>query len=103
MPRTLWFVAGAGAGVYAVARARRLAEALTPDGLRDRVGGLVAGARVFAEEVRQGAAEREVELREQYGVGRPDGPAELTAAPRPPSTAPAPTVPTIPTQPGDPH
>ena len=37
MSRTLWFVAGAGAGVYGMVRGRRAAEALTVDGLRDRV------------------------------------------------------------------
>jgi len=36
MKRGLWFAAGAGAGVYAMARARRLAEAFTVEGLRDR-------------------------------------------------------------------
>lgn len=68
MGRPLWFVAGAGVGVYAAARARRAAEALTADGLRDRVRGWQAGARLFAEEVHQGRAERETELREQLGL-----------------------------------
>ena len=54
MGRPLWFVAGAGVGVYAAARARRAAETLTADGLRDRVRGWQAGARLFAEEVQQG-------------------------------------------------
>ena len=82
MGRPLWFVAGAGVGVYAAARARRVAESLTADGLRDRVRGWQAGARLFAEEVHQGRAERETELREQLGL-RPtalgDGPPELTS------------------------
>jgi hypothetical protein len=81
MGRPLWFVAGAGVGVYAAARARRAAESLTADGLRDRVRGWQAGARLFAEEVQQGRAERETELREQLGL-RPTshepGPPELT-------------------------
>ena len=72
MGRPLWFVAGAGVGVYAAARARRAAEALTADGLRDRVRGWQVGARLFAEEVQQGRAERETELREQLGL-RPTG------------------------------
>ena len=80
MGRPLWFVAGAGVGVYAAARARRAAEALTADGLRDRVRGWQVGARLFAEEVQQGRAERETELREQLGL-RPtpsrDGLSEL--------------------------
>ena len=83
MGRPLWFVAGAGVGVYAAARARRAAESLTADGLRDRVRGWQAGARLFAEEVQQGRAERETELREQLGL-RPtrlqDVPPELTSS-----------------------
>ena len=72
MGRPLWFVAGAGVGVYAAARARRAAEALTADGLRDRLRGWQVGARLFADEVHQGRAERETELREQLGL-RPVG------------------------------
>jgi len=82
MGRPLWFVAGAGVGVYAAARARRVAESLTADGLRDRVRGWQVGARLFAEEVEQGRTERETELREHLGL-RPTshdaGPPELTA------------------------
>lgn len=66
--RTLWFVAGAGAGVYVVIKARRAAEALTPDGLRDRLSGLGVGAHLFAEEVRAGMGEREGELRRRMGL-----------------------------------
>jgi hypothetical protein len=73
MGRPLWFVAGAGVGVYAAARARRAAEALTAEGLRDRVRGWQVGARLFAEEVQQGRAERETELRQQLGL-RPTAP-----------------------------
>lgn len=68
MSRALWFVAGAGAGVYAVIKARRAAEALTPDGLRDRLSGLGVGAHLFAEEVRSGMGEREEELRQRMGL-----------------------------------
>jgi hypothetical protein len=74
--RGFWFVAGAGAGVYVVIRARRAAEAFTPEGLRDRVAGLSVGAHLFAEEVRTGMAERETELRERLGLGV-DGPLQL--------------------------
>ena len=72
MRRGFWFAAGAGAGVYAAVRARRVAEILTVDGLRDRWEGLRAGAEVFADEAAAGRAERESELRERYGL-RPDG------------------------------
>ena len=68
MGRPLWFVAGAGVGVYAAARARRAAEALTAEGVRDRFRGWQVGARLFAEEVHRGRAERETELREQLGL-----------------------------------
>lgn len=68
MRRGFWFVAGAGAGVYAMVRGRRAAEALTVDGLRDRLSGLEVGARMFRDEVAQGRAEKETELRERYGL-----------------------------------
>jgi len=80
MSRALWFVAGAGAGVYAVARARRAAEVLTPDGLGDRLAGLSLGLRLFREEVVAGAAEKESDVRLRLGLGAdrhgvPDPPA----------------------------
>lgn len=79
MSRGLWFVAGAGAGVYAAIRARRAAEVLTVDGLRDRAGAAVVGARMFREEVAQGKAEAETDLRERMGL-MPHGVPELTAS-----------------------
>jgi hypothetical protein len=68
MSRTLWFVAGAGAGVYAMTRARRVAEALTPEGLADRLAGLTVGARLFGDEVRAGMAEKENDVRRRVGL-----------------------------------
>jgi hypothetical protein len=76
MRRGFWFVAGAGAGVYVMLKARRAAEALTPDGIRDRIDGLQIGAQLFAEEVRAGMTERETELRERFGFAL-DGPLAL--------------------------
>jgi hypothetical protein len=73
--RGFWFLAGAGAGAYAVVRGRRAAEALTADGLRDRLRGLEVGARMFRDEVAQGRHEKETELRERLGLlphGRPE-------------------------------
>lgn len=75
MGRSLWFVAGAGAGVYAMTRVRKVAEALSPDGLQDRVGALFLGARLFGAEVATGKAEKETELRERLSLvphGRPE-------------------------------
>ena len=68
MSRGLWFVAGAGAGLYAAVRARRAAEVLTVDGLHDRVGAAVVGLRMFRDEVAQGKAEAETDLRERIGL-----------------------------------
>jgi hypothetical protein len=81
--RSVWFVAGAGAGVYAMVRGRRAAEALTADGLRDRLGGLAVGLRMFRGEVAAGRVEKETELRHQLGLVphglEPHGGAELSA------------------------
>ena len=49
-------------------KARRAAEAFTPEGLADRLAGLSVGARLFGEEVRAGMAEKENELRERVGL-----------------------------------
>jgi hypothetical protein len=77
MNRALWFVAGAGAGVYAVIRGRRAAEALTVDGLQDRMNGLAVGLRMFRDEVAQGHSEKETELRARLGVA-PTGPEQIS-------------------------
>jgi len=82
MRRGLWFMAGAGAGVYAMVRARRVAEAFTPDGLGDRWHALTVGARMFRDEVAQGQAEAETELRERFGLV-PHGVPELVSATAP--------------------
>lgn len=80
MGRPLWFVAGAGVGLYAAARVRRVADSLTADGVRDRVRGWQVGARLFAEEVHEGRVEAETELRERLGLV-PHGIPELAPAP----------------------
>jgi hypothetical protein len=68
MNRVVWFAAGAGVGVYAVTKARRAAEVLTPEGLADRLAGLSLGAQLFREEVKAGMAEKENDLRERLGI-----------------------------------
>lgn len=68
MSRSLWFAAGAGVGIYGMVRGRRAAEAFTAEGLHDRISALFLGARLFREEMAQGVAEREAELRERFGV-----------------------------------
>jgi hypothetical protein len=71
MSRVVWFAAGAGAGVYALLRARRAAEVLTPEGLADRLAGLSVGLRMFRDEVRVGMAEKEKDLRERQVLALP--------------------------------
>ena len=80
MNRGLWFVAGAGTAIYVMVRGRRAAEALTVDGIQDRLNGLAVGARMFRDEVAQGKAEAETELRERFALA-PHGMNELTGAP----------------------
>jgi hypothetical protein len=69
MRRGLWFVAGAGAGIYVMIRGRRAAEVLTVDGMQDRLNGLAVGVRMFRDEVAQGKAEAELDLREKFATG----------------------------------
>ncbi|QBX57209.1 hypothetical protein EXE58_18445 [Nocardioides seonyuensis] len=79
MARSFWFVAGAGAGVYAMSRARRLAEVATVEGVRDRLEAMRVGARIFRDEVAAGQAEKETELRQRLGLV-PHGVPELTSS-----------------------
>ncbi len=82
--RAVIFVAGAGAGIYATVKARRAAEAFTPDGLADRLAGLALGAHLFGEEVRAGMTEKEIELRDRLGLAlHGDHRNQLTAGPEP--------------------
>jgi len=77
MRRGLWFAAGAGAGIYAMTRARRLAEAFTVEGFRDRWEAVGLGARMLRDDVTQAQAEKETELRERFGLA-PNGRLQLT-------------------------
>ena len=68
MRRSVWFAAGAGAGVLVMSRARRIADSQTPEGLSDRWAALSLGVRLFGDEVRAGTTEKETELRERLGL-----------------------------------
>jgi hypothetical protein len=99
--RLLWFAAGAGAGLYATFKARRLAYRLTPQGVTDQAAALGLGARAFADEVRAGMAEREAQIASELGLpaveGRAPGPVLATTAARGPralALSPAPPRPT---------
>ncbi|WP_185996501.1 DUF6167 family protein [Nocardioides campestrisoli] len=84
MSRGLWFVAGAGAGLYGAARARRVMDSLSAEGLRARWHGLTHAARLAGEELGQARAERETELRDRLGLPpRPTDPTRVLEAPRP--------------------
>lgn len=78
MRGAIWFVVGAGAGVYAMVKGRRAAEAFTADGLRDRAQALGVGARIFRDELATGKAEKELELRE-WIESRTAGPKQIGA------------------------
>ncbi len=86
--RSLWFVAGTAAGVYAGTRARRAAEALTVDGIHDRLTGWFAGAAVLREELLAGMHDKESELRERLQLAPASRPALEAAPPAPVHVAP---------------
>lgn len=73
--RAAVFVAGVGVGVYGMVKARRAAEALTPEGMRDRLSALSLGAHLFREEVQAGRTEKEAELRQRLGLALDNTPA----------------------------
>jgi hypothetical protein len=62
-------------------RARRVKEAFTPDGLSDRWQAVSLGARMLRDEVAQGQAEAETQLRERFGLV-PHGMPQLAVAER---------------------
>jgi hypothetical protein len=68
MRRVFWIALGATAGVLVVRKLGKTARSYTPAGLADRAEGLGASLRYFADEVRAGMAEREIELREALGI-----------------------------------
>jgi Family of unknown function (DUF6167) len=85
MKRVFWIALGATAGVLVVRKLQKTAHAYTPAGLAESVAGLGEGIRYFADEVRAGMAEREIELRDALGIDEaadlsPNGAAE--ASPR---------------------
>jgi len=60
--RTVWFVAGTAAGVYAATKARRAAYRLSMPGLIDQAAAAGLGWRAFAGEVRDGMTQYEREV-----------------------------------------
>ncbi|MFI1210707.1 DUF6167 family protein [Streptomyces sp. NPDC020802] len=70
--RTFWFTAGAAAGVWATTKVNRKIRQLTPESLAAQAAdkAIAAGHRLkdFALDVRDGMAQREVELGEALGL-----------------------------------
>jgi len=67
--RLFWLTVGATAGVVAVRKVTRTAQAFTPAGLASSAGGIGDSIRYFADQVRAGMVEREAELRDALGIG----------------------------------
>ncbi|MFH5877509.1 DUF6167 family protein [Arthrobacter sp. NA-172] len=72
MKRIVWMGIGVAIGIIAL---RKLTEAkanIGPDGLNRAVGRLADGVYDFADAVRAGMNEREVDLRAALGINEPD-------------------------------
>ena len=82
MRRIFWMAVGAGATVWTINKANRVARSLTPGSLADSAANGAAelgeAARSFAAEVRAGMLQRELELNRELGL---DG--SVLAAPGP--------------------
>ena len=61
--KTIWFVAGAAAGIYASVKAKHAAYRLSMPGLIDQASALGVGLRAFKGEMQDGMYEKEVEIR----------------------------------------
>ncbi|HEX6328462.1 MAG TPA: DUF6167 family protein [Jiangellaceae bacterium] len=72
MRRLFWVALGATAGILVARQITRSARNLTPDGAAHRVAGALGGfteaLREFADDVKAGMAERDIELREALGI-----------------------------------
>lgn len=68
MGRLFWISLGAAAGVLVVRRVTRTAQAYTPEGVAESLGGIGEAIRDFTGAVREGMDSRETELRVALGV-----------------------------------
>jgi hypothetical protein len=66
--RVFWAALGAAAGVYAVRKVTRAAQAYTPTGVAHGLSDFADGLRELADAVREGMAEREDQLRLALGI-----------------------------------
>ncbi len=68
MKRIFWLVIGIAFGVYAVTRLKKRVQVLAPESLQESAAKVAAAIRHFGDEVREGMAERETELRDARGI-----------------------------------
>ena len=68
MKRLIWFVIGTAVGIYAVTPLKKKAQVLAPESLQASVEKLAGAIRHFGDEVKEGMAERETELRDALGI-----------------------------------
>ncbi|MEU3459096.1 DUF6167 family protein [Streptomyces sp. NPDC006733] len=70
--RLFWFFSGAAAGVWATTKVNRAVRRLSPDSLAataaDKALETGARLRLFAQDVRAGMTEREIELKDALGL-----------------------------------
>jgi len=66
--RIFWLIIGIAVGVYAVTRLKKKAQLLAPDSVQESAAKLAAAVRHFGDQVREGMAERETELRDALGI-----------------------------------
>jgi hypothetical protein len=92
--RLFWFFSGAAAGVWATTKVNRAVRRLSPDSLAataaDKALETGARLRLFAQDVRAGMTEREIELKDALGLepaegGLPEQRRPALDAVRPPS------------------
>jgi hypothetical protein len=66
--RFIWLIVGIAVGVYAVTRLKKRAQLLAPDSVQESAAKLSAAVWHFGDQVREGMAERETELRDALGI-----------------------------------
>jgi hypothetical protein len=73
MKRLLWLGAGIAVGALVFRAVSKKMQALTPGGIADSLvqtgGGLMGSVRDFIDDVRQGSADREYEIRSAFAEG----------------------------------
>ncbi|MDQ0028343.1 hypothetical protein J2S89_000151 [Arthrobacter bambusae] len=72
MKRIVWMGIGVAIGVIAFRKITQAQATIGPEGLNRAVGRLADGVYDFADAVRAGMNEREVDLRAALGVGESD-------------------------------